>query len=59
MFIVSIIGMFVYKEVTLNDTIISSSSMGALLMLLENVVGLLLLLFSSLTWALIMLTMYL
>ena len=28
MFNVSIIGMFVYKEVTSNDTIISSSSMG-------------------------------
>ena len=38
MFSVSIIGMFVYKEVTSNDTIISSASMETFLMYLENVV---------------------
>ena len=45
MFSVSIMGMFVYKEVTSNDTIISSSSRGTLLM--ENVVEFFSLLFSS------------
>ena len=52
---VSIMRMFVYKEVTSNDTIISSSSMGTFLMELENVVEFLALLFSSLR----MLAMYL
>ena len=50
MFSVSIIGMFVYKEVTSNDTIISSFSMGKM-MQLENVVEFLALLFSSLTFS--------
>ena len=45
MFSVSIMGVFVYKEVTSNDTIISSSSMGAFMM--ESVVEFFLLLFSS------------
>ena len=48
MFSVSIMGMFVYKEVTSNDTIISSSSMGKFPMQLENVLEFLALLFSSL-----------
>ena len=52
-------GMFVYKEVTSNDVIISSSSMGTFMMCLENVVASLILLFSSLTLALRMLAMYL
>ena len=56
---VSIIGIFVSKEVTSNDTIILSSSMGTFLMELENVVEFLQLLFSSLTYAFRMLAMYL
>ena len=59
MFSESIIGMFVYKEVTSNDAIISSSSMGTFMMCLENVVASLILLLSSLTQALRMLAMYL
>ena len=59
MFSVSIIGMFVYKEVTSNDAITSSSSMGTFLMQLENIVEFLALLFSSLTLALRMLAIYL
>ena len=46
MFSVSIIEMFVYKEVTSNDTIALSYLMGTFLMLLENVVEFLALLFS-------------
>ena len=48
-----------YKEMMSNDTIISSSSMGTFLILLENVVEFLALLFSSWTYALRMLAMYL
>ena len=59
MFSESITGMFVYKEVTSNDAIISSSSMGTFMMCLENVVASLILLFSSLKQALRMLAMYL
>ena len=43
---VSIIGMFVYKEVTSIDTITSSSSMGTFPVLLQNVVEFSALLFS-------------
>ena len=39
MFSVSIMGMFVYKEVASNDTIISSSSMGTFLKQLKNVLA--------------------
>ena len=50
MFSVSIMEMFEYKEATLNDTSISSSSMETFLMQLGNVVEFLALLFSSLTF---------
>ena len=46
-----IMEMFVSKEVTSNDTIISSFSMGTFPMQLENVVEFLVLLFSFLTEA--------
>ena len=52
MFSLSIIGMFLYKEVTSNDAIISSSSMRTFLKYLQNVVEFLVLLFSSFLLAL-------
>ena len=59
MFNISIIGIFVFKEMISDDTIISSSSIGAFLMQLENVVVFLALLFSTLAKVFRMLDMYL
>ena len=56
---VSIIGMFMYKELTSNDTITSSSLIGIFLIWLESMVEFFALLFSSLTSAFRMLAMYL
>ena len=50
MFSVLVTGMFVHKEVTPNDTIFPSPSMGTFLMQYENMVEFLALLFSYLTF---------
>ena len=48
---VSILGMFVQKDMMSNDTIISLSPMETFMMYLENVVEFLAMLFSSLTFS--------